>query len=335
MLSCPTGQRVCSGVCRDTNVDSSNCGACGTVCGAGRVCSSGTCTTSCPAGLTSCGGSCVNFLTDNNNCGACGTVCGSTRTCVAGACTNYASCDALHTAVPTAPSGEYDLTVGGTSVHVYCEMTLHEGGWTLIGSFVNGVARSWTSLDVLRNTSVFGTIASRTSANFKSPAWSSITGNDLMIQTDDYSFGFRTLLGARSFGTYITANWPSTCNSTWTRSGADFAANLTPQQQRLFNFSLRARDSNCDCYPDCNENAAVVFAAAECCWVNGLSNAPNGQANWLTHDLSLLRIGRITPVACTPGVYPCNANGLTMSAAGECYEDSATCKSRYALVFVR
>jgi hypothetical protein len=293
------------------------------------------CTTSCPTGLTTCGGSCVNLQTDTANCGACGTVCGATRTCVAGACTGYPSCAALRAAVPSAASGEYDLTVGGATVRVYCEMTLHEGGWTLIGSFVNGVARSWTTLDVMRNASTFGTIASRTSANFKSAAWSSVAGADLMVQTDDYSFGFRTLLGARSFGAYITANWPSSCNSTWARSGADFAGGLTPQQQRLFNFSLRALDSNCSCWPDCNENAAIVFAAAECCWNNGLSNAPNGQASWLSHDLSLLRIGRITPRACTAGVFPCNANGLTMDSSGECYEDSPACKSRYALIYVR
>jgi hypothetical protein len=213
-------------------------------------------------------------------------------------------------------------------------MTLHEGGWTLIGSFVNGVPRSWTTLDVLRNASSFGTIASRTTANFKSPAWATVAGSDLMVQTDDYSFGFRGLLGSQSLGAYIAANWPTTCNSTWLRSGADFAAGLTPQQQRLFNFALRALDNNCTCWPDCNENAAIAFAAAECCWVNGLSNAVNGYPSWSTHDLSLLRVGRIIPRACTGG-YPCNANGLTLDSSGECYEDNPACKSRYALVYVR
>jgi hypothetical protein len=249
----------------------------------------------------------------------------------------YASCNALHAAQPSLPSGEYDVLPAGASatVRVYCEMTLHEGGWTLVGSFVNGVARTWTTLDVMRDATSFGAISTRATANFKSPAWTSVAGADLMVQTDDYSFGFRALLGGRSMGGYVAASWPSTCTTTWARSGADFAGGLTPQQQRLFNFSLRALDSNADCWPGMNENAAIAFTAAECCWVNGLSNTPGGQADWRTHDLSLLRVGRITPVACAPGVWPCNANGLTLSASGECYEDSATCKSRYALVYVR
>jgi hypothetical protein len=305
-------------------------------CALGQVCTGGACTASCASGQTVCSGSCRNLQTDPLNCGACGNACASARTCVAGSCVPFTSCNTLHAAQPSLASGEYDVQpAGGAVTRVYCEMSLHEGGWTLTGSFVNGVARTWNSLDVLRNTSTFGTIASRTTANFKSAAWSTVPGEDLMVQTDDYSFGFRALLGNRSFGGYITANWPATCARAWVRSGADFAGGLTTQQQRLFNFALRALDDNCDCYPGCNENVAVAFMAAECCWVNGLSNTPAGQASWSTHDLALLRVGRITPAACTAGVYPCNANGLVVSSAGECYEDNAACKSRYALVYVR
>ena len=72
---------------------------------------------------------------------------------------------------------------------------------------------------------------------------------------------------------------------------------------------------------------AIAFYAAECCWVNGLGNTPGGQAQWVTHDQSLLRLSRITPVTCTAGTYPCNANGRTISAAGECYEYDASCKA--------
>jgi len=214
-------------------------------------------------------------------------------------------------------------------------MTLNDGGWTLIGSVVNGGTRAWTTLETFRDAGSFGAIATRTTANYKSAAWTSVRGADLMVQTEDYSFGFRTLLGDRSFGAYIGATWPSTCGTSWTRSGADFATGLTAQQQRAFNFGLRALDSNCSCFPGCNENVAVGFLAAECCWVNGLGNTPGGQAQWLNHDQSLLRASRITAVACTAGVYPCNANGLTISSSGECYEFDGNCKSRYALVYVR
>lgn len=279
----------------------------------------------------------MNLQTDRTNCGGCGVTCANTTQCLAGACVPYASCNDLHTAAPTLASGEYDVApvTSGASVRVYCEMTLNDGGWTLVGSVLNGVARTWNSLAVFTDTSTFGTIASRLTGNFKSPAWSSVRGADLMVQTEDYSFGFRSLLGDRSFGTYIGATWPMVCAATWTRSGADFATGLSAQQQRAFNFGLRALDSNCSCFPGCNENVAIGFLAAECCWVNGLGNTPGGQASWLTHDLSLLRVGRISPTACVPGVYPCNANGLTINSSGECYEYDTSCKSRYALIYVR
>ena len=66
--------------------DTSNCGACGTVCPAGQVCASGSCSLSCQAGLTNCSGTCSNTQTDNANCGACNNVCPSGQVCASGAC---------------------------------------------------------------------------------------------------------------------------------------------------------------------------------------------------------------------------------------------------------
>jgi spore germination protein YaaH len=40
---CPGGQTLCGAACKDTLADPSNCGACGTVCGAGQACLGGTC----------------------------------------------------------------------------------------------------------------------------------------------------------------------------------------------------------------------------------------------------------------------------------------------------
>jgi len=42
-ISCAEGQTVCSGICRSTSADSSNCGSCGKVCGSGQYCSAGMC----------------------------------------------------------------------------------------------------------------------------------------------------------------------------------------------------------------------------------------------------------------------------------------------------
>jgi hypothetical protein len=83
---CPTGQLTCSGTCTATASDESNCGACGTKCGAGEVCSQGMCGTSCGGNSTKCGTKCVDTESSSTNCGACGTTCTAGQVCTAGAC---------------------------------------------------------------------------------------------------------------------------------------------------------------------------------------------------------------------------------------------------------
>src|SRR5579883_1610869 len=40
---CTVGTEACDGVCVNLNTDPHNCGACGQVCGAGKICSHGAC----------------------------------------------------------------------------------------------------------------------------------------------------------------------------------------------------------------------------------------------------------------------------------------------------
>jgi hypothetical protein len=93
--SCGPGTTECGGGCVDTDVDPSNCGACGTTCLPGEVCSGGTCDLSCQVGLEECGGLCVDPKTSNAYCGASGDCQGANAgtTCAAGEVCSGGTCD--------------------------------------------------------------------------------------------------------------------------------------------------------------------------------------------------------------------------------------------------
>src|SRR5436190_8501530 len=69
---CQGGQIACGPTCVDPASDMRNCGACGNVCAAGSVCSSGRCGTSCGPGLDACAGGCFDLKSAVGHCGACG-----------------------------------------------------------------------------------------------------------------------------------------------------------------------------------------------------------------------------------------------------------------------
>jgi len=83
--ACNLGESCCDGRCVNTDLVTESCGACGNVCAAGEVCSTGTCRTECGEGLTRCGDLCLDVSTDPNHCGACGDVCAS-GICLEGEC---------------------------------------------------------------------------------------------------------------------------------------------------------------------------------------------------------------------------------------------------------
>ena len=94
------GRPTCDGVCQDLQTDETNCGACGTSCGAVQGCCNGVCTNlntdeancgacgnPCAAGQTCCSGICKNLQADPANCGTCGAICAApTVICLAGDC---------------------------------------------------------------------------------------------------------------------------------------------------------------------------------------------------------------------------------------------------------
>ena len=89
--ACGTSGTLCGDTCAALANDNANCGACGTACKAGLLCSKGACATSCGGGTTQCGATCNDTQVDANNCGACGTKCKTGEVCSSGKCASGCS----------------------------------------------------------------------------------------------------------------------------------------------------------------------------------------------------------------------------------------------------
>jgi hypothetical protein len=83
---CGPAEQSCAGACVDVATDVTNCGACGTSCPDGDVCSVGQCALTCGGGTVKCGATCNDPKTDPSNCGGCGVLCGAGQVCSAGQC---------------------------------------------------------------------------------------------------------------------------------------------------------------------------------------------------------------------------------------------------------
>jgi hypothetical protein len=362
-------RNVTNGCEADTRASATHCGGCGRACapvpGAAVACMGSVCARTCNRGVDDCDGvaanGCEADLTSSAHCGRCGNACAAGLTCSAGACTPLASCAAIHRAFPALASGEYPVDPDGAGpaapFAVFCEMTLEGGGWTLLGTAHNhppagSPARRWDTEAALAGPDPFGDLAARTTDNFKSPAWSAVAGADLLVLTDSYHFGFRGLLGDRTFRAFVTGHpeWTrDACSTTWVRSGVDFASEgVLPAARQSLGFALRGLDINGDtngCFPGIApsraagiyENAAFGFSAGPAWWVWGWGNTPAGQADWRPYDLSLFNLSTLNghAGACTSdypaGRWPCNALGRWMN--GNAYDRSD--KVRYGQLYVR
>ena len=84
--TCKLGLSPCGTSCVDPLSDPNNCGGCGVVCAAGKVCQGATCVSACSPSYTSCGGACVQLDVNDQHCGSCDSSCSGDQHCGNSAC---------------------------------------------------------------------------------------------------------------------------------------------------------------------------------------------------------------------------------------------------------
>ena len=94
--------------------------------------------------------------------------------------------------------------------------------------------------------STFGDLEDRETTDYKSEAFASVTGSDLLIESDEYAFAFDAVLGSTDFAGFITDHYDSSsCSEDFIASGADwYSSELSEDQADTLSLIVQPKDFN-------------------------------------------------------------------------------------------
>ena len=169
----------------------------------------------------SCGG-CEEGLQCVNGTCTCDPFCAPWESCTEGVCAlepQYGSCADIHASNPEWPDGVYLVDLDGVGelepFEVYCDMTMAEGGWTLIAVFSDDGVDSWTWNERAKmgnSSALFGSLEARHS-DLKSKAYNTLLFQSALfvhstpsVPEDPIWAQYDLDQAAQSFGAFIAAS---------------------------------------------------------------------------------------------------------------------------------